>query len=376
MQTDDAEIGYILKGYPRTSETFITNEIFLLEQTGLKLSLFSIKRLEGQKRHGVVGQITAPVTYLPQIVSSAGSHWLGRLWRNVPNFTASHGRLFRRRPLAYLRTLFEALWMRAKYRRRAFIKEFLQAGFIASEVAASGRIRHLHAHFCHTSTTVAMLASRMAGVPFSFTAHAKDIYQTELNPGRLLERKLGAARFVATCTCENARVLRARHPRPDEVHAIYHGLDTDWFSPGFRLAREGAPLLLAVGRLVEKKGFRHLVEAAARVPGIHVVIGGAGDLRDDLARRARESGAPVTLAGVLDRARVDDALAAADVASTDWTSAWHEGRRRLLVIIAVVAMTLVLAATAVGWMRRRSRNGASSVATSRRVAPGSSSQEP
>src|SRR5258706_14839441 len=111
----EAEIGYILKGYPRTSETFIINEIFLLEQTGLKLSIFSIKRLEGQKRHGVVGKIVAPVTYLPQIVPSEASNWLGRLRRNVPNFAASHWRLFRRRPVSYLRTLFEALWMRVKY---------------------------------------------------------------------------------------------------------------------------------------------------------------------------------------------------------------------------------------------------------------------
>jgi len=257
----DAEIGYILKGYPRTSETFIINEIFLLEQTGLKLSIFSIKRLEGQKRHGVVGRIVAPVVYLPQIVPSEASNWLGRLVRNVPNFAASHWRLLRQRPVSYLRTLFEAVWMRVKYRHRAFIKEFLQAGFIASEVVASGRIRHLHAHFCHTSTTVAMLASRLAGVPFSFTAHAKDIYRDDMNPGDLLSVKLRRARFAVTCTQANWEHLdRLRSPQTI-LHTIYHGLDLSLFAPAEKADSDAPPLILSVGRMVEKKGFTYLVEA-------------------------------------------------------------------------------------------------------------------
>jgi glycosyltransferase involved in cell wall biosynthesis len=74
----------------------------------------------------------------------------------------------------------------------------------------------------------------------------------------------------------------------------------------------GAFLVLAFGRLVEKKGFAYLVEAAARVPGVHVVIAGAGDLRESLAARARELGAPVVLAGALERAEMAAALAAAD----------------------------------------------------------------
>ncbi len=66
-------------------------------------------------------------------------------------------------------------------------------------------------------------------------------------------------------------MLRARHARPDEVHAIYHGLDTDWFAPapkqeGSAIAgRDLPPLILAVGRFVEKKGFDHLVRACARL---------------------------------------------------------------------------------------------------------------
>ena len=101
-------------------------------------------------------------------------------------------------------------------RRQAFFRgelysamRILQAGHIAHAVQRAGDVGHLHGHFCHGVATITWFASRLTGLPFSFTAHAKDIYQAELNPGDLLERKMHGARFVATCTCANAHVLRA-----------------------------------------------------------------------------------------------------------------------------------------------------------------------
>lgn len=263
MEIRDAEIGYILKGYPRTSETFITNEIHLLERAGIRLSIFSLKTLEGQQRHGVVGKIQAPVTYLPETTPQEESRLLAWLRLNVPKFAASHWKLFRRRPIAYLRTLFDALRMSVKYRVRSFLKEFLQAGFIALRVLESRRIRHLHAHFCHTSTTVAMLASRMSGVRFSFTAHAKDIYREDMNPGDLLRVKLQRAGFAVTCTNANRIYLDRWRPPQTPLHAIYHGLDLSLFAPSNdrRAEPHSPPLILSVGRMVEKKGFTYLVEA-------------------------------------------------------------------------------------------------------------------
>lgn len=260
MEMHESEIGYILKGYPRTSETFITNEMFLLEQAGLRLSIFSLKMLEGQKRHGVVGKINAPVNYLPETTPSEESALPVWLWLNLPRFAAIHWRLFRLRPGIYLRTLFEVVAMCARYRQRSFIKEFLQAGFIALRVLESGSIRHLHAHFCHTSTTVTMLASRLCGLPFSFTAHAKDIYREDMNPGDLLSVKLRRASFAVTCTQANQIYLdRFRSPQTS-LHTIYHGLDLSLFTPSGKCPPP-IPLILSVGRMVEKKGFTFLVEA-------------------------------------------------------------------------------------------------------------------
>ncbi len=287
------QIGYVLKAYARTSETFITNEIALLERRGLKLAIFSLLELTGQRRHAAVDAIQSPVHYLPPLSLLSETHFLKWLARNAPRFARSHWRVFTARPRSYLKTLFEAVRLSFKHRagswRRpatAFIKEFLQAGFIAERVLASGRIRHLHAHFCHTSTTVTMFASRLCGLPFSFTAHAKDIYVAQMNPGDLLALKLRRAKFVVTCTAANRAHLEAISGGvvgSASVYLVYHGLNPRQFAPAAEVASRAVPLLLSVGRLVEKKGFPYLIEACRRLKDrgyvfeCHIVAGAGAD---------------------------------------------------------------------------------------------------
>lgn len=290
----DQKIAYVMNGFPRLSETFITHEIHQLERLGLDLRLYSVKRENEPTVHPVVAAIRAPLTYLPRASSLSGTSLPRWLADNLPAFGAAHRRVALRHPLRWAGTLATAVSLAWRHRsrdtagrlrlRKVFLKEFLQAGEIAADVMARGDVAHLHGHFCHGVATITWMAARLCGCSYSFTAHAKDIYQAELNPGDLLERKMHGARFVATCTCANAAVLRARHPRPDEVHSIYHGLDTDWFAPGAgATAPRGAkPLLLSVGRLVEKKGFDQLVEACAllRARGLDfecLIVGEDGD---------------------------------------------------------------------------------------------------
>ena len=280
------EIGFVVMGFPRISETFISNEILQLESLGARLRVFAIKRGDEDRRHESVERIKAPIEYLPRASSLSGTGLVRWLRENLPRFRHAHARVLRARPLAYLATLGSALAMCLRYRRSAFasprkvfIKEFLQAGVIADQVLRVGSIAHLHGHFCHGATTITWFASRMSGVPFSFTAHAKDIYQVDQNPGDLLARKLDAARFVSTCTDANRRHLAERFPQAKPVHTIYHGLDTGYFAPAIpadaspiadaaQVASSAEPLVLAVGRFVEKKGLRYLIAALVELAAL------------------------------------------------------------------------------------------------------------
>ena len=179
--------------------------------------------------------------------------------------------------------------------RKVFIKEFLQAGMIANDILKRPKIAHLHGHFCHGATTVTWFVSRLTGLPFSFTAHAKDIYQRKLNPRDLLSRKLAAAAFAVTCTAANKKHLDGLAAAPDQIHCIYHGLDLESFIPSPRSAVGDEPLILGVGRMTRKKGFPTLIDALAHLQksGRRFrcrLIGEDGDDADEIRRKIETTG--------------------------------------------------------------------------------------
>lgn len=265
-----AEVGYIVMGYPRLSESFISNEILQLERLGTRVRIYAVKAGGEDRVHESVKAIAAPVNYLPRVTSLSGTSLPSWLRANLAAYRAAHSRLLRASPVRYLAVLASALAMSVRYTeqrftlRKVFIKEFLQAGFIADAIRTTPGVAHLHGHFCHGATTITWFVSRLTDVPFSFTAHAKDIYLSNQNPGDLLVRKLDAARFAVTCTHANREHMLTRvHPgRP--ACTILHGVDTDYFAPRESAAAANAvPLILGVGRFVEKKGFAYLIDACA-----------------------------------------------------------------------------------------------------------------
>jgi glycosyltransferase involved in cell wall biosynthesis len=195
-------------------------------------------------------------------------------------------------------------------------------------VLRAGDVRHLHAHFCHGATTVAWLASLMTGLPFSFTAHAKDIYCESLNPSGLLRRKMRAARFVVTCTDANREHLLGVEPRA-RVHCVYHGLNaefTELLGGTDGAARPPASAggkrlrALGVGRLVEKKGFDVMVEACGilrrrEVPFEAVIVGEHGEHEPEIRRRidALGLGDSVRLVGPMEQSRLYEEYRSAGV---------------------------------------------------------------
>ncbi|MGA9773565.1 MAG: glycosyltransferase family 4 protein [Blastocatellia bacterium] len=315
-----ASVAYILKGFPRLSETFIASEIYRLEQAGLHLRLFVIKPADEDQQRGIVDRIRAKPDYLPPTTSLSGTHLLRWLAGNSGNFLPSLARTGSRHPVGVARAaaaaFAQALRARRKFfawPRKLYLKEFLQAASIADKLARTPDVRHLHAHFCHGAATVTWLVSMITGLPFSFTAHAKDIYCESLNPAGLLKRKMDKARFVVTCTDANREHLQQLSRTT--VHCIYHGLNADFtklLKEQPRPAhRNGHMRVLAVGRLVQKKGFDIFVEACSILNrrGVSfetVIVGEEGEHSSEIKSRiaAHNLGQSVRLAGPMPQAKL------------------------------------------------------------------------
>jgi glycosyltransferase involved in cell wall biosynthesis len=285
-------LGYLLKAFPRVSETFILNEIIELERQGFDLRVYSMIDPPDRLRHRLVDQVRSPVTYLPN-----------PLWRSAPSVAADHVRQFRRSARRYLTALGRALALAD----RDLIERFGQAACLAQRLHRDG-VTHLHAGFVHSPGSLAWLTSIMTGLPFSLASHAKDLYHS---PARLLRRKLPAARVVFTCTRYNVAHLEqaVAGAGPVRVRHVYHGTDLGRFRFG-PYARSTPPVVLAVARLVEKKGLDTLVRACGRLRDrgrsfrCHIV--GDGERRGPLQALIRELELDrlVALEGALDQGDV------------------------------------------------------------------------
>ncbi|KQV70420.1 glycosyl transferase [Rhizobium sp. Root1220] len=246
----------VLKGYPRLSETFIAQELLGLEKAGFDLTLISMRRPTDKKRHPVHDEITARVVYLPEYLHEEPVRVLKGLFAGFgkPGFRALWKRFFQDLPRDISRNRFRRLG---------------QALVLAREWPDHGE--WLHAHFIHTPASVTEYASILTGVPWTCSAHAKDIWTS---PDWELNEKLGSARWTVTCTRSGFEHMRTLTPRKDAVHLSYHGLDLARFGhfAGERSHRDGSDpadpaFILSVGRAVEKKGYDTLLRALALLPG-------------------------------------------------------------------------------------------------------------
>jgi len=237
MISENVKIGYVVKRYPRYSETFIVNEILAHEKRGVMLDIFALRASEDTHFQDILAQVKAPVTYLPDRMQRASDFWslLAKTSASCP-LLLSHLNLALSTPV---REVSHALALAAHVKRRG--------------------ITHLHAHFATSATTVARLAAAFAGITYSFTAHAKDIFHNSVDP-RDLAQKIQDAVAVITISEFNHQYLGKQFPELiHKVTHIYNGLDLQKFAFEPPLKRQ--PKIVAVGRLVEKKGFKYLLDA-------------------------------------------------------------------------------------------------------------------
>lgn len=295
-------IVFLLKGYPRLSETFIAQEILALEKRGIPLEIWSLRFPTDKYRHPVHDEIKARVTYLPEY-----------LYQEPKRVLRAVGRCLSRPGFG------RALWQWVKDLVRDPTpnrgRRFGQACVLLSEMPAD--VLRLHAHFLHTPASVAYYAHLMSGTPWSCSAHAKDIWTS---PDRDKREKLASLDWLVTCTASGHAHLQALCADPLKVALVYHGLDFTRFpEPPLRVPVAGAPVeILSVGRLVPKKGYPVLLDALALLPAscswrlTHI---GGGPLDGELKAQAASLGIDGRIAwlGALPQERVLAAYRSSDL---------------------------------------------------------------
>jgi len=300
-------IAVVLKGYPRLSETFIAQELLALQRRGFQLHFISLRHPTDTKTHPIHDEITAPVSYLPEYLHDEPvrvfNSWVKA--RKLPGYQKA------------FQTWLQDL---GRDRSRNRVRRFGQAMTLAAELPAG--TAEIYAHFLHTPSSVARYAAMMHQIPWSCSAHAKDIYTS---PDWEIVEKLGDVNWLVTCTAFNVAHLQNLAAKPDKISLLYHGLDLERF-PIFKErqhTRDGQDAnnpvkILSVGRAVIKKGYDDLLNALASLPeGLqwrfdHI---GGGPLLPELKTQAQALGLSdrITWHGAQSQQFVLNALQQADI---------------------------------------------------------------
>ena len=307
MTSEVRPLAIVVKCWPRLSETFVAQELAALEAQGQRFQIWSLRHPANEKLHPLHQQVVAPVHYVPEYLHQEVGR-VTRCWRACRRLSGYRDawKIF----IADLRRDFT----------RNRVRRFGQACVLAAEVPDS--LKAVYAHFLHTPSSVARYAAIMRGIPWSYSAHAKDIWTA---PDWELKEKLDSgphgASFGVTCTAIGAKHLRSLCDRDDRIDLVYHGLDLSRFpSPPERPDRgaNSELRLLSVGRMVEKKGYDRLIAALALLPDTinwqftHI---GGGDLKSSLQEQARAAqvAEKINWLGEREQPEVVEAMRNADV---------------------------------------------------------------
>jgi glycosyltransferase involved in cell wall biosynthesis len=283
-------VGYVLKRYPRISETFVASELIELERLGERLTVFAVSKPDEPFEHAFVRELRADVVYLPH-----------RPWREPVRVARALRRVVPANPSGWLSAARYSLWPP----RRKGVRKLLQASVLRAEMDRAG-IDHAHAHFATAAARLANLAWRMGGPPYSVTVHAKDIYHRQVRLDHLRD-KLVPARFVATVSQANSDHLESVLELNGRLRIVPNSVNLRRLGPVRPRGVQDGPVL-AVARLIEKKGLGDLVAACGLLrcrgasPRLEIV--GDGPLRPPLERAAARLGVDARFRGALPQERV------------------------------------------------------------------------
>lgn len=295
----------IVNGWPRTSTTFIAQELVGLESEGLHLWIAAYGPAD-KVTHSIHDRLRASI------------HRLGDPLRQPLRLLRAWLKVRRLPGYARARAMFREETVDGLTRRR--FRAFARAILLAAEIPPETRL--IYAQFISAAATIGRHSAAITGLPLAASAHARDIWMA---PDREKRVKLAAMEWCTTCTKSGAQHLAELADAPDKVRLVYHGLLLDRFPDDMPIhsGRDGsdpqAPVrLLSVGRAVEKKGFALLIEALASLPGDlqwrwhHI---GDGPLLDRLKAYAKSLGVEdrIEWHGAKDQAAVIDSYRASDL---------------------------------------------------------------
>lgn len=263
------KVAYVVKRYPRFSETFIVNELLAHEQAGLDIEIFSLRPPVDTHFQDLISQVRAPLTYLSSGGVKASDFWhaLGQAQNELPHVVENLSKFCGEDSLD------------------------VYCGLRLALASKQRGIDHLHAHFASSAATVARIASKLSGIPYSLTAHAKDIFHESVVHADL-ERKLLDSKVTFTVSDFNLQHFQQHFSAEAaaKVVRLYNGMHLAQFP--YEPPPTRPPQIIAVGRFVEKKGFCDLIEACMILRSRHLpfncCIVGSGELQDELQSQIRE----------------------------------------------------------------------------------------
>ncbi len=288
---------YVLKRYPRLSETFVVREILGIEAVGVTVLIDALLPPEDEPRHADLDHVRAAVRYLSRRPARTDGVLTASFW------------LALKRPRVVLR---EARAARDRFRagdRRA-LRYWRQSLLVARRAQKAG-VTQVHCHFATAAAQVALPAAAMAGVPCSITAHAKDIFHRDNAP--TLRERIAAAQAVVTVSAFNVDHLRGvvGTNAAAKIHHIANGVPLG--PANEHTVGQASSPVLCVSRLVPKKGIDTLIEAVSLLasddPTLRLDLIGSGPLIEDLHTLARELGVSdrVRFLGAQTSAQVEEA---------------------------------------------------------------------
>lgn len=324
MRYGEPRVGYVVKVFPRRSETFILTELLAQERAGLDVEVFSLRPSADGDAHAALGRLEARVTYVGDGDPTLGEVLLALMPElAAPDRCADVDRMLRMASTEKPRDVLQAVGLAALVRERG--------------------ITHLHAHFANVAATVARMAAALAGITYSVTAHAKDIFHEEVEAAKLAAIVEDAESVISVSDFNVAHLRREVPAAAARVHRVYNGIELEHFP--FSVPRDRPPRILAVGRLVEKKGFDDLIEACALLAEdgelFECRIVGEGVMGDELRRQVARRGLEeiVTFTGAASQEQVRAEMTSAAVLAVPCVVG-ADGNRDGLPTVLLEAMAL------------------------------------